>query len=769
MLIPLCLWSLQVVAQNYIARQTPAHIQSTSNSLQWDSMLKGKKHVSPAFPLASKTAVNDTFTVAHFLGAQDTSGRFMWDFNWNYSQQDEMKWALTLFDTLHDSQGSPKAYSLTDQTKIDSIFVLCGHKKTSAPSVLDTITIEVFNFALSQYVWDTIIVTNSPLDISNDWLQPVLISIPCGHILNPNEAFAIRVGFAGPVAQDTFGIVVGFRNAGPCGASPVSAYQSNIPNNTYRLYAMLDTSFTPTPQYAYDFLYPNPNWNGIFYRDCNANTIYDPGTYEEELFQSAYIFADVIIGNFSVQPPVSSFTASATSICNNGCIDFTDLSTQGPTSWQWSFSGGSPGSSTLQNPTNICYSSPGTYDVSLTVSNSAGNNSANYTGYIVVSATQQAPVLSISPSNTICIGNTAVLSVANVCSGCTYTWQPGGQTGPTIPVTVAGTYQVTVNSQCGTSNSAPETIYVDQASNPVIQITPSPNLCQGQTGTITVQNPCNGCTYNWNPNGQTGNSIQVNSSGAYTAVLTNACGTYTSNAINVTMSSTPSPTVTISPTGPTTFCQGQSVVLAANGASNYLWSNGVPGNVLVVTSSGTFTVTGTDNNGCSGISAPIIVAVYPLPPVPVITVNGNVLGSSSALGNQWFLNNGAIPGANQQSHTATQSGLYHVTVTDGNNCSSQSAPVNIILNSRDEPLESFMLVYPNPGAGRFTVYFPQALPETHIEVTDIHGRAIRSVALPFIHAAGQVDLDLSDYPSGVYRLHMESGAQKQVMNLMILK
>jgi hypothetical protein len=145
------------------------------------------------------------------------------------------------------------------------------------------------------------------------------------------------------------------------------------------------------------------------------------------------------------------------------------------------------------------------------------------------------------------------------------------------------------------------------------------------------------------------------------------------------------------------------------------------------------------------------------------------LGSSSALGNQWFLNNAAITGANQQSHTATQSGLYHVTVTDGNNCSSQSAPVNILLNSRDEPLESFMLVYPNPGAGRFTVYFPQALSETHIEVTDIHGRVIRAFVLPFLPAAGQTDLDLSDYPSGVYRLHMESGERKQVMNLMILK
>lgn len=84
--------------------------------------------------------------------------------------------------------------------------------------------------------------------------------------------------------------------------------------------------------------------------------------------------------------PVAQFTANTTNIAPGGSVNFTDQSLNAPTSWSWSFPGGNPSSSTAQNPSNIVYSTAGTYNVTLTASNAQGNNTMTKTNYIVVTA-----------------------------------------------------------------------------------------------------------------------------------------------------------------------------------------------------------------------------------------------------------------------------------------------------------------------------------------------------------------------------------------------
>ncbi len=81
--------------------------------------------------------------------------------------------------------------------------------------------------------------------------------------------------------------------------------------------------------------------------------------------------------------PDAAFTASATSIVKTHTVSFTDNSTGDPTSWSWTFEGGTPSTSTNQNPT-ITYNSAGTYDVSLTATNAEGSDTEAKTGYITV-------------------------------------------------------------------------------------------------------------------------------------------------------------------------------------------------------------------------------------------------------------------------------------------------------------------------------------------------------------------------------------------------
>jgi Zn-dependent metalloprotease/chitodextrinase len=84
------------------------------------------------------------------------------------------------------------------------------------------------------------------------------------------------------------------------------------------------------------------------------------------------------------QPPIADFTASATDINLGNNVTFTDTSLENPTSWSWTFEGGTPGTSTLQNPT-IQYNTVGTFDVTLTATNAQGSDTMTKVDYITVS------------------------------------------------------------------------------------------------------------------------------------------------------------------------------------------------------------------------------------------------------------------------------------------------------------------------------------------------------------------------------------------------
>ena len=77
--------------------------------------------------------------------------------------------------------------------------------------------------------------------------------------------------------------------------------------------------------------------------------------------------------------PIASFTQNKDTIKINQCINFIDNSTNTPTSWKWTFQGGNPSSSTIQNPSNICFSAVGKYTMTLIASNSKGSDTATKT------------------------------------------------------------------------------------------------------------------------------------------------------------------------------------------------------------------------------------------------------------------------------------------------------------------------------------------------------------------------------------------------------
>jgi PKD repeat protein len=84
-----------------------------------------------------------------------------------------------------------------------------------------------------------------------------------------------------------------------------------------------------------------------------------------------------------VIPPVADFVGSPTTIYQGDTVNFTDLSTNTPTSWSWSFAGGTPATSTTQNP-SVVYNTAGVYAVDLTATNAGGSDSELKPNYITV-------------------------------------------------------------------------------------------------------------------------------------------------------------------------------------------------------------------------------------------------------------------------------------------------------------------------------------------------------------------------------------------------
>src|ERR1043165_267114 len=100
--------------------------------------------------------------------------------------------------------------------------------------------------------------------------------------------------------------------------------------------------------------------------------------------RTAYILACIFFLGITfarAQSPVARFGATPLSACSPAVVQFTDSSTNTPTSWSWNLGNGT--TSTLQNPSTI-YSTPGTYTVTLTVTNDSGSDTKTFTNFITI-------------------------------------------------------------------------------------------------------------------------------------------------------------------------------------------------------------------------------------------------------------------------------------------------------------------------------------------------------------------------------------------------
>lgn len=341
--------------------------------------------------------------------------------------------------------------------------------------------------------------------------------------------------------------------------------------------------------------------------------------------------------------PVAGFTSTATK-CSGSVITFSDQSTNTPTSWNWSFPGGSPSTSTVQNP-SITYTASGNYTVTLISANGTGT-STPVSQTVTVNAT---PIVAVSNA-TICAGT----STNVVATGATtYSWNTGATTSSiTVTPTITSNYTVT-GTTLGCVNT--KTVSVTINTTPTVAVN-NATVCSGISAVLSATGAT---TYSWNTGASTASiSVTPTITTNYTVTGT-TLGCTNTKTVSVTVKTTP--TVAVSDA---TICSGTSANLSATGATTYSWNTGESTTSISVTPTITtnYTVTGTTLGCINTKTVSVTVNTTPTVAVSSATVckgNSTSLSASNAITYSW--NTGATTSSISVTPTITTN--YTVTGT----------------------------------------------------------------------------------------------------------
>ena len=181
-----------------------------------------------------------------------------------------------------------------------------------------------------------------------------------------------------------------------------------------------------------------------------------------------------------------------------------------------------------------------------------------------------------------------------------YQWS-NGETTEYVSGLSAGTYYVVVTDENSCSVSI-DVVITEPDYGPTVDLGPDINICQGDS--ITLDAGSGHPSYSWST-GEITQTIYADSAGTYFVIVTNANGCSATDNVVVTVND-----LTINAGEDLVVCAGESVTLTASGAVTYSWDNGVTNGVsFIPTSTATYTVTGTNANGCSATDD-VTVTVY---------------------------------------------------------------------------------------------------------------------------------------------------------------
>ncbi len=390
----------------------------------------------------------------------------------------------------------------------------------------------------------------------------------------------------------------------------------------------------------------------------------DPSVLGVGSHTAIYIYSDptgcllVASATITVEGPPNVAIVPISDLCVNGSPSTLNAAPSGGT---WS----------LNAPSGVFDPSIGIGNYNITYSYTDPASGCSETAMTTVTVVDQ-PTVGITGSNSFCTGTSTTLTAD--AGFANYNWTGGGNTN-SISVSTPGTYTVTVTDNSGCTATAEQMVIENASLTPTISGANA--ICDGASTTLDAGGGY--ISYAWS-SGESSQTVLVSTPGSFTVTVTDGNGcTGTANA-NVSANTSPVPTIS----GQTSFCPGENTILDAGIFDMYAWSNATSGQTITVVAAGTYTVTVTDGNGCTGTAESIIVENTVTPP----NISGNLTfcqGNNTVLdGGGSYTNYTWSNGGISQTTTISTGGNVGLTVTDGNGCASETS-VMVIENSLPFP------------------------------------------------------------------------------------
>jgi len=513
---------------------------------------------------------------------------------------------------------------------------------------------------------------------------------------------------------------------------------------------------------------------------------------------------------------VANFTADSELICEGSQVQFTDLTYSTDSvvvSWAWTFEGGTPATSNVQNPL-VTYSNDGVYDVRLAVYDGIYYDTLLVEGFISVEATPEIPATPAGPAD-LCNGYTGVYSTSSVPYAGEYSWQVTPSSAGTISGTTTtatftasatwtgtATIQVRAEGYCGNSSWSPG-LQVEVYHNPEqFQMVGDGAFCEGSPGAeIAIDGSETGVNYElYFAGNPTGNIMAGDGSpisfGFFTTVGLYSVYGYTDHCAEfmvgqVYVHELPLPEQAFMPVGPEQVCDHDSstyVTTQVDDADVYIWtlSPGDAGEMTIVfdtvhiawnpgfTGKAFLSVHGENLCGAGPESDDLEIDVY-LDPEPAISgpqlVCDNTPEMYETANNTgsfytWEVTGGEVtagPGTHQVTILWGDPGMGTVTVTEetADGCSTTTESFEVTIEECiyiDESSTGNMRIYPNPVEDMlFMNIYTKDITKLTISIYSISGEVVYEEEVTTGSDENSYQYNVARLGAGLYMLRVTTG------------
>ena len=560
---------------------------------------------------------------------------------------------------------------------------------------------------------------------------------------------------------------------------------------------------------------------------CQANSTMYLTTYDSFTFNNTLNTVDLStgaitsIGFLSGWTPTiaipgvlsADFSSDVSEVCIGGTVNFTNQST-GASSYSWTFEGGTPSTSTDENP-SVVYNTPGIYDVTLVATAGSESETLTITDMITVNDIPAQPDTPTGETVT-CQSNGYVYTTNEVTYADTYTWEVLPADAGTISGTTyegdffaasdwTGDYTIKVkaSNSCGESIFSAELSCTLNASPSEFNLSSGGDACEGGEGVeITLDGSETGVDYYLHHEGDTvagpiagtGSELSFglfSDGGYYSATASNgSCSAFMVGDAQIT--ETLLPEVAGTPTGAETICSettSEYTIEEVSGATSYVWTiipeeaGTITGDSLVgtvtwdATYEGVAEIAARGENDCgagpSGPSLEVMVYAEPMPEIAgdelvcQLDYGTYTVAYSEYSEYNWTVSGGTITegeGTNEITvyWTADQGSVNSVDVTETKTdaCEGIAETFDVTIDQcvgiQDITVDKIN-IYPNPAKNKINIDFNDNIVKfVEFSLINTQGKVVFYNDLVVTDGSLSKTIDLDGVPEGLYLITVKS-------------